>query len=122
MIGQLSIFDIIEPTESTFNPLETLALRGTGFRNGMKRVFDYFSENHTIKEKASFLKKEYGIGGFCSPIKKPCYIHSMSTFNNVVFSYYDENMNDIESRCSWEELAKVITEMIIKGAYIYKEN
>lgn len=48
MTGQMSIFDLIEPTESSFNPLEALALRGTGFRDGMKRVFNYFSENHTI--------------------------------------------------------------------------
>lgn len=124
--GQISIFDLIEPAESVFNPLELLALHGTGFCGGMKRVFNYFSENHTIQEKAKFLKKEYGIGGFGSPIKKPCYIHSMYTFSNknkdIVFSYYDKNMNDVEIGCSWEELAKTITEMIRKGTYVYKEN
>ena len=122
--GQLSIFDLIETENEPFNPLEALALHGTGFVDGMKRVKAYFSENHTISEKAKFLKKEYGLGGFGSPIKKPCYIHSMDTFGNtkkdVVFSYYDENLNNIESGCSWEELAKTITSMVSKG--IYKEN
>ena len=122
--GQLSIFDLIETENKSFNPLEALALRGTGFCNGMKRVKEYFSGNHTISEKAKFLKKEYGIGGFGSPTKKPCYIHSMDTFSNskhdVVFEYYDEDMNDISSGCSWEELAKTITSMISKGTY--KEN
>ena len=119
--GQLSIFDLIETGNEPFNPLEALALHGTGFVDGMKRVKAYFSENHTISEKAKFLKKEYGIGGFGSPIKKPCYIHSMGTFGNtkkdVVFAYYDENLNDIESGCSWEELAKTITNMIENGRY-----
>lgn len=123
--GQLSIFDLIETENKPFNPLEALALHGTGFVDGMKRVKAYFSENHTISEKAKFLKKEYGIGGFGSPTKKPCYIHSMGTFGNtkkdVVFAYYDENLNDIESGCSWEELAKTITEMIAKGKYNFKE-
>ena len=122
--GQLSIFDLIETENEPFNPLEALALHGTGFVDGMKRVKAYFSENHTISEKVKFLKKEYGLGGFGSPIKKPCYIHSMDTFGNtkkdVVFSYYDENLNNIESGCSWEELAKTITSMVSKG--IYKEN
>ena len=122
--GQLSIFDLIETDSKPFNPLEALALHGTGFVDGMKRVKAYFSENHTISEKAKFLKKEYGIGGFSSPTKKPCYIHSFDSFSNtkhdVVFAYYDENMNDILSGCSWEELAKTITSMISKGTY--KEN
>lgn len=119
--GQLSIFDLIETENKPFNPLEALALHGTGFVDGMKRVKAYFSENHTISEKAKFLKKEYGIGGFGSPTKKSCYIHSFDTFSNtkkdVVFAYYDENLNDIESDCSWEELAKTITIMISKGIY-----
>lgn len=123
--GQLSIFDLIETENKPFNPLEALALRGTGFVDGMKRVKAYFSENHTISEKAKFLKKEYGIGGFGSPVKKPCYIHSFDTFSNtkkdVVSAYYDENLNDIESGCSWEELAKTITSMISKGTYKEKE-
>lgn len=119
--GQMSIFDLEEPTETKFNPLEALALHGTGFHDGMKRVLQYFTENHSIKEKASFLKKEYGIGGFGSPVKKTCYIHSMDTFghgsNDLRFSYYDENMVDIEAFCSWEQLAKTITEMIQNGTY-----
>lgn len=121
MDGQISIFDLIKPESEEFNPLEELALHGTGFVDGIKRVTEYFSENHTISEKAKFLKKEYGLGGFGSPTKKPCYIHSMDTFGNskkdVVFSYYDENMNDISSDCSWIELAKTITDMILKGTY-----
>ena len=55
--GQLSIFDLIETENEPFNPLEALALRGTGFRDGMKRVKAYFNENHTISEKAKFSKK-----------------------------------------------------------------
>ena len=125
MLGQMSIFDLIEPTESKFNPLEALALRGTGFVDGMKRVHKYFSENQTLKERALFLKKEYGIGGFGSPVKKPRYVYEMDTFGHtkrdVVFAYFDENMNDIKSSCSWEELARVIGAMIEKGTYIDKE-
>lgn len=57
--GQLSIFDLIESENKAFNPLEALALRGTGFSGGIGRVKAYFSENRTITDKAKFLKKEY---------------------------------------------------------------
>ena len=36
---------------------------GSGFANGKERIVAYFQENHTPKERAEFLKKEYGIGG-----------------------------------------------------------
>ena len=121
--GQISIFDLEESIETKFNPIEALALHGTGFHDGMKRVLQYFSENHSIKEKASFLKKEYGIGGFGSPVKKLCIIHEMCTFSSgkdIAFAYYDENLNNIETNCTWEQLAKTITEMIHKNTYEIK--
>lgn len=122
----MSIFDYMQDDEpEKFNPLEALALHGTGFVNGMKRVHQFFLEEHTLQEKAQFLKKEYGLGGFGSPIKKPCYIHSMDIFGNgksdIKFEYYDENLNNVESSVSWQELAKVITSMVNKGTYVYKD-
>lgn len=118
--GQLSIFDILKTEKESFNPLEALALHGSGFHGGMNRIYVYFMENHSMKEKARFLKNEYGIGGFGCPVKKPCIIHSMCTFGNkkdIVFEYYDENMKDIKSSCTWEQLAQTITDMIAKGTY-----
>ena len=48
----------------------------------------------------------------------------MDTFGNgnkdIRFAYCDENLNVIESYCTFEQLAKVITDMIARG--IYKEN
>ena len=122
--GQISIFDVLK-TEDSFNPLEALALHGSGFRGGMKRIYVYFMQNHSLKEKSMFLKNEYGIGGFGSPVKKPCVIHDMSTCmsgKDIVFSYYDKDMNDIYTSCTWEELAKTITGMIAKGKYEFKED
>ena len=123
--GQMSIFDLLQTENDEFNPLEALAMHGSGFHGGMKRIYVYFMENHSMKDKAMFLKKEYGIGGFGSPVKKPCVIHDMCTFcsgKDITFSYYDEDMNDIHTSCTWEELAKAITSMIVKGKYKFKED
>lgn len=59
--GQMDIFDFLEDKNKVkeFNPLKALALCGTGFENGMKRVKDYFLENHTF-----FPSWLSGIAGF----------------------------------------------------------
>ena len=44
--------------------IERTLLRGSGFENGKQRIVDFFSEEHTAKEKQDFLKNEYGIGGW----------------------------------------------------------
>ena len=126
--GQISMFDFTndasDNTDIEFNPLKSLALHGTGIRNGMKRIKEYFSESHTLREKVAFLKSEYGTGGFGSPVKKPCYIHGMCTATSqklIEYEYYDEDMQDIKKYCSWIDLANVITEMLERNEYIYRE-
>ena len=37
--------------------------RGSGVEGGKGRIYEYFTADHTGKEKAVFLKDEYGIGG-----------------------------------------------------------
>ena len=37
--------------------------RGSGYSNGVFRIYDYFMEGHDKKETVAFLKNEYGIGG-----------------------------------------------------------
>lgn len=122
MMGQLSLFESVENIDRSFKPLEALALHGTGTAGGMSRVKEYFAENHTISEKALFLKNEYGLYGFGSCAKKPCYIHSMDTFvqgnKGLRFAYYDEDMKEIKNSCTWKQLAEIITDMISKGIYI----
>ena len=124
--GQMDIFDFLEDKNKVkeFNPLKALALCGTGSSGGMKRIKDYFLENHKKRKKVAFLKNEYGTGGFGSPVKKPCYIHDMCTATSqklIEYEYYDENMQDIKKYCSWVDLANVITEMVEHNEYIYRE-
>ena len=124
--GQMDIFDFLEDKNKVkeFNPLKALALCGTGISGGMKRIKDYFLENHNLREKVAFLKNEYGTGGFGSPTKKPCYIHDMCTATSqklIEYEYYDEDMQDIKKYCSWVDLANVITEMVEHNEYIYRE-
>lgn len=36
--------------------------KGSGVTDGKRRIYEYWQENHSLKDKAKFLKNEYGIG------------------------------------------------------------
>ncbi len=53
--------DTDEITEQ--DAIDTVLLRGSGFAGGKQRIIDFFFANPANKDRADFLKKEYGIGG-----------------------------------------------------------
>lgn len=53
--------DTDEITEQ--DAIDTVLLRGSGFAGGKQRIIDFFYANPVNKDRADFLKKEYGIGG-----------------------------------------------------------
>ena len=52
----------VKPFITEDEVLESLS-RGSGIDRGKERITKFFKENHTLQEKANFLKDEYGIGG-----------------------------------------------------------
>lgn len=59
--GQMSLFGFME--NKSWNPVEAYAGRGSGFCGGKDRIRNYFSENHSISERADFLKKSMALVG-----------------------------------------------------------
>ena len=47
----------------TEDEIDTAMTGGSSFAGGKSRIYAFFMENHTDKEKVRFLKDEYGIGG-----------------------------------------------------------
>ena len=43
--------------------IDAVLQHGSSSSNGKYRIFFYFQQEHTLKDAAAFLKKEYGIGG-----------------------------------------------------------
>ena len=39
----------------------------------------------------------------------------------IEFEYYDENMQNVKKYCSWVDLANIISEMVAKDEYVYKD-
>ena len=120
MYGQLDIFSYLEPQKEhiTFNPIEEFAKHGSGFVNGKKRIVAFFAENENLTDRAIFLKKEYGVGGFGIPCDKPFIIHDgCSDAKGCSCQYYNENMENIKVEITYAELAKTISEMIADNRY-----
>ena len=121
MYEQLDIFSYLEPhTENTiFNPIEEFAKRGSGFVDGKKRIVDFFSKNGNMTGRANFLRKEYGVGGFSFPCRKPFTIYSgESNAKGCICQYYNENMENIKVEITYADLAKTIAEMIADNRYM----
>ena len=120
MYEQLDIFSCLEPqTEQTvFNPIEEFAKHGSGFANGKKRIIAFFAENENLTDRANFLKKEYGVGGFGMPCEKPFIVHGgNSDAKCCSCQYYNENMENVKVNISYSELERTIALMIEENRY-----
>ena len=88
--------------------------RGSGVEGGKGRIYEYFTADHTGKEKAAFLKDEYGIGG---------HTHAVSGASG---SYEDHSAKGItlkKAGCanvelSWTKVAARIDSLIQKNRFL----
>ncbi len=94
--------------------IETVLLRGSNFAGGKQRIVDFFADNHNAKEKADFLKNEYGTGG-----SSITFTESQSGFENhdskgIKIDVYKVG-EDIQ--LSWAKVAAGIERLIENGKY-----
>lgn len=89
-------------------------MRGTGFEDGKFRVADFYQANPSKKDFADFLKNEYGIGGHSGdgPVK---FADHDSKGIEITLTTGKENF-------TWNDVAKIISELIEKGEYITQED
>ena len=88
---------------------------GSGFAHGKERIASFFQENHTPKERAEFLKNEYGIGGRSWTFQDGR--NGFLEYNAQGFSLrsYPEGQ---EQRLKWPEVEKRILILIAAGKYL----
>lgn len=93
--------------------LESLS-RGSGIDRGKERITKFFKENHTLQEKANFLKDEYGIGGHSHAISGA--MGSDEWHDAKGLKLQKNNCNDVF--LTWTSVAKHIDELLSKNLYI----
>ena len=96
----------------------TLIKRNSGYRDGQFRIYDFFTQQHTAKEKEDFLKHEYGIGGG----------------NNAISGNFRSNEDHDgkgirlkkpfckEIQLPWSKVAKRIDSLVKTGRYLSAED
>ena len=87
---------------------------GSGVEGGKGRIFAFFQNPHTNKEKVNFLKSEYGIGGHSHALSGA--VGSNEDHDGKGLHFKKDGCPDVNF--SWETVAKRITDLIQKGRYL----
>ena len=101
----------------TEDEIDAAMTGGSGFAGGKGRIYAFFMENHTDKEKVRFLKDEYGIGGRSHALSGAA--HSGEDHDGKGVHYKKQDCPDVH--LNWEKVAKRITSLIQKGRYLTEQ-
>ena len=97
--------------------IDAAMTRGSGFEGGKGRIFAFFQEPHTDKEKVDFLRHEYGIGGYSHALSGA--MDSNEDHDGKGLHYKKNGCPDVH--LTWEKVAKRITGLIQKGRYLTEQ-
>ena len=92
--------------------------RGSGFDQGKERITKYFKENHTLQEKANFIKDEYGIGGGSHAVSGA--MGSDEWHDAKGLKLQKNHCNDVF--LTWSNVAKHIDELLSKNLYLEEKD
>lgn len=98
----------------TEDEIDAVLASGSGMSDGKRRIHAYFQEHHGAKEKADFLKEEYGVGGRS---------HAISGSNTSWENHDPKGLQLQKQGCptkflSWTKVAARITVLIEQGRYL----
>ena len=101
----------------TEDEIDAAMTGGSSFAGGKGRIYAFFMENHTDKEKVRFLKDEYGIGGRSHALSGAT--HSGEDHDGKGLHYKKQDCPDVH--LNWENIAKRITSLVQKGRYLTEQ-
>ena len=101
----------------TEDEIDTAMTGGSSFAGGKGRIYAFFMENHTDKEKVRFLKDEYGIGGRSHALSGAT--HSGEDHDGKGLHYKKQDCPDVH--LNWEKVSKRITSLVQKGRYLTEQ-
>ena len=109
----LTEFPKVKPFITDDEVLATLS-RGSGIDKGKERITKFFEENHTLQEKANFLKDEYGIGGSSHDVSGS--MGSDEWHDAKGLKLQKKDCSDVF--LTWSSVAKHIDELLSKNLYL----
>ena len=91
--------------------------RGSGFSGGKARIYNYWQEHHSAKEKMDFLKHEYGTGGHSHACSGAT--HSGQDHDAKGVAYTKSGCDKLQM--SWAQVVQRIDGLMRKGRYLSPE-
>ena len=88
--------------------------RGSGVEGGKGRIYEYFTADHTGKEKAAFLKDEYGIGGRSHAVSGASHSDESHDSRGIVL----KKAGCANAELSWTKVAARIDSLIQKDRFL----
>ena len=85
---------------------------GSSFEHGKYRIYSYFLQGHSNKEKADFLKQEYGMGGSVTDYLGERF------YQDTNAKGYTIQWKNYETTLKWTAVAKRIDKLIAVGRYM----
>ena len=87
---------------------------GSGVEGGKGRIYEYFTADHTGKEKAAFLKDEYGIGGRSHAVSGASHSDESHDSRGIVL----KKAGCANVELSWTKVAARIDALIQKNRFL----
>ena len=88
--------------------------RGSGVEDGKGRIYEYFTADHTGREKAAFLKDEYGIGGRSHAVSGASHSDESHGSRGIVL----KKAGCANVELSWTKVAARIDSLIQKDRFL----
>lgn len=113
--------DIMQESFITQDEIDWIIQRGSLVQDGKGRIYKYFSEDHTEKEKVEFLKNEYGSSGRSDALPgsdqswMQCDARGLQLLKGDIIAPYTQ------ITLKWNIVAKRIQKLIREEAYLTSE-
>ena len=102
----------------TADEIDHTLTRGSGFVHGSFRIYDFYHQEHTLKETADFLKNEYGTGGASHALAGSDHSYKDYDAKGIKLSKGSIFTPDAEVLLSWQVVAKRIGKLIKEDRYL----
>ena len=101
--------------------IRQVVLRGTGFVDGKKRVYNICKTEYVKSERVKRIKAEFGTGGAGWPLEGYG-LHGYDTFQakGIRFQWRDEE-GEKEGYVNWNAIEEVISALVLTGEYYTPE-
>ena len=121
MDGQMTIDDFLAylsegDTHITEEEIDAVLCQGSGFCRGKMRIMAFYAAEPQNKERAHFLKEEYGIGGGTALIGR-----DISMFKDYDAKGIRIRKKSDEKILTWDRVAKRIEKLILNDSYLSKK-